>query len=313
MTALPVLADENAAQQQLSEIIVTAQKRSERLQDVPVPVTVISGDVLAEQNENRLQDYFASVPGLTLSPVGPGLQSLSLRGVTTSVVGNPTVGVMIDDMPYGSSTLLGFGAVLLPDLDPSDLARVEVLRGPQGTLYGASSLGGLVKFVTTDPSTKGFSGQVQALGSWVENGDGKSGYALRGAINVPLSETFAMRMSGFARRDPGYITNVTTGEKAVNSADVYGGRISALWQPTDKFSIKLAALVQKTEGDGTSAVDADPSLEPIHGDLTQARQLKEGYDSKVQYFTGILRAGLGDLELVSLSAYSKTNFTSIGD
>src|SRR5439155_290586 len=118
-----------------------AQKRDERLQDVPVPVTAISADSLVNSNQLRLQDYYASIPGLSLTPEFTGAPELTIRGLAP--IGNPTVAVVIDDVPYGASTSIAAG-VQVPEVDPSDLARVEVLRGPQGTLYGANSIGGLL-------------------------------------------------------------------------------------------------------------------------------------------------------------------------
>ena len=150
-----------ASSTEITEIIVTAQKRSERLQDVPVPVTAIRGEDLAAQNLLRLQDYYSSIPGLSFTTggiTGGGFSyapNLSIRGVG-GIGGNPTVGILVDDLPYGPTAGLAFGNDV-PDFDPADLARVEVLRGPQGTLYGASSIGGLVKFVTIDPTTDYFS------------------------------------------------------------------------------------------------------------------------------------------------------------
>jgi hypothetical protein len=122
----------------LDEIIVTAQKRSERLQDVPVPVTVLVADKLVAQGKNRMQDYFATVPGLNFNPgQDGGTKNLAVRGVITTTASNPTVGVVIDDAPVGASSYLGSGSLLAPEVSPSELASVEVLRGPQGTLYGA--------------------------------------------------------------------------------------------------------------------------------------------------------------------------------
>ena len=129
----------------LEEIVVTAQKREENLLDVPVPVTAISGQSLAETSQMRLENYYASVPGLNLTKdiAGDAAASISIRGLSSGV-SNPTVGVVIDDIPFASSSFWG-GGHLIPEFDPSDIQRVEVLRGPQGTLYGASTLGGLLK------------------------------------------------------------------------------------------------------------------------------------------------------------------------
>src|SRR5258708_35027730 len=158
------------------------------MQGSPVQVSVIKAADFIGSNQLRLQDYYTSVPAWSVMPAGTTYyQSLSIRGITAGAT-NPSVGVMLDDVPYGSSTVQG-GGLFVPDIDPNDLARVEVLRGPQGTLYGASSLGGLLKFVTVDPSTEAVSGRVQAGVSSVQNGN-ELGYNVRGAVNVPVTDTF---------------------------------------------------------------------------------------------------------------------------
>ena len=230
----------------LEEIIVTAQKRNERLQDVPVPVTVLSADALVENDQTRLRDYFESVPGFTVSP-GPSAgnqQMLTIRGISSGAFGNPTVGVTVDDVPFGA-----FTREYAPDIDPSDLARVEVLRGPQGTLYGASSMGGLLKFVTVDPSTEALTGRIEAGTNSVYNG-AELGYNFRGSINVPLTDSLALRASAFTREDPGYIDNPRLGSEGVNEDRVSGGRLSLLWRFADTFSLKLSALtnIQRRTG-----------------------------------------------------------------
>src|SRR6185437_1572227 len=173
-----------AKNDQISEIIVTAEKREERLMDVPVPVTVLSPDTLVQSNQTRLQDYFSNVPGLNLTPGIQGVQNLTIRGIGFGFA-NPTTGITVDDVPWGSSAGGLPTGLAPPDLDPGDLSHIEVLRGPQGTLYGASSMGGLIRYVTADPSTEKTSGALQAGTSTVDNGS-KLGYNFRGSINVPL-------------------------------------------------------------------------------------------------------------------------------
>jgi iron complex outermembrane receptor protein len=292
----------------LQEIVVTAQKREQRLQDVPVPVTAISADSLLDSNQVRLQDYYARVPGLSFTPADlRGGARLTIRGITTGGLTNPTVGITVDDVPYGSSSNTGIGYEV-PDLDPSDLQRIEVLRGPQGTLYGASSIGGLLKFVTVDPSTAGVSGRVQADVDAAHNGD-QAGYGARGAVNMPLTDTLALRASGFTRRDPGYIDNVETGESGINRTDVYGGRLSGLWRPSDVLSVKLSALFQDSKRGGSSDVDIEPGL----GDLQQSTLRGTGkYDKKVEVYSANLAANLAAVNLASITSYSRnTLFDSI--
>lgn len=296
-------SDRSSESETLEEIVVTAQKREERLRDVPVPVTAIHADDLVNRDQLRLQDFFTSVPGLSVSPTTQSAQILSIRGITTGV-GSPTVGVTVDDMPYGSSTNLGGGAAV-PDIDPGDLAQVEVLRGPQGTLYGASSMGGLIKFATLDPSTDAVSGRIQAGASGVQNGDGL-GYNLRGSVNVPLSEAVAIRGSGFTREESGYIDNPVLGIKGINEQRVSGGRISALWRASDAISLKLSALYQDRKGDGSPDVDLQPGL----GDLQQNYLRGVGAsESKVQAYSATVTARVRSADLTAVSGYNINEFS----
>ncbi len=292
-------ASTEAADDKVQEILVTAQKRTERLQDVPVPVTAIKAEALLSTDQLRLQDYYTKIPGFSVSPSAvQGSNVLTIRGVTTGS-GNPTVGIMVDDVPYMASQALG-GGIFVPDFDPGDLARIEVLRGPQGTLYGASNMGGLVKFVTVDPSTAGTSGRMHAGLNAVSNGD-EPGYNFRGSINVPLSDTFAVRASGFYRRDPGYIDNAQTGESAVNSAQGTGGQLLALWRPSDAFSLKLSAFVQQLKADGTFEVNVLPGL----SDLQQSTLPGTGWnDKKAQAYSAVFKGKLGIVDLTSVTGYN---------
>ncbi len=284
----------------IAEIIVTAQKKgAERLRDVPVPVTAIGGDTLVNSNQLRLQDYFTRVPGLNVSYDGirGGLPTLAIRGLRTSATENPTVGVVVDDLPYGSSTAIG-GGLWVPEIDPSDIARIEVLRGPQGTLYGAGSLGGQMRFVTVAPSTDRLGGRVQ-VGTNSVAGGGSLGYSARGAVNVPVNDVFAIRASGFTRRDPGYIDNIQSGQDDVNRTDVYGGRASALWRPAENFSLRLDALKQDFRAQGSSHVY--PSL----GDLVQPALRDSGWlNTAAEVYSATIEARLAGAEIASVSGYS---------
>jgi len=290
----------NTSSAVLQEIIVTAQKRAERLQDVPVPVTAVTPDSLLAQNQLRAQEFFSSVPGVNLQ-FQNSRSNLAIRGITTGpATGNPVVGYTIDDVPYGSSAGIAglFGSA--PDLDPSELARIEVLRGPQGTLYGAASIGGLVKYVTVDPTTDQTSGSVGVGTHTIAGAGGELGYNVRGAINIPLGETLAVRASAFTREDPGYIDNVVTGKRGVNKTDVSGGRLAALWRPSETLSVKLSALFQERELFGSSNVDVRLGARDLQND-----QFGTGLSNwKNQVYSAIVTARLGRSELTSLSSYS---------
>jgi iron complex outermembrane recepter protein len=293
----------------LEEIVVTAQKREERLQDVPVPVTAITADALVDQNQLRLQDYYTSVPGFSVTSIGAqSTQVLSIRGINTGIAGNPSVGIVIDDVPYGASTNLG-GGPLVPDIDPFDLARVEILRGPQGTLYGASSLGGLVKFVTVDPSTDALKARVEAGTNTVHNG-AQLGYGMRGAVNVPLSDTWAIRLSGFTRTDPGYIDNPARGIDGINKTEAYGGRISTLWRPSDSFSLKLSALFQRLASEGSSDIDIEPGLNDLQQNYLPGIG---GFNRKFQAYSATIKAKLGPVDLTSITGYNINSYQDSWD
>jgi iron complex outermembrane recepter protein len=293
----------------LDEVVVTAQKRDERLQDVPVPVTTISAATLLSANNTRIQDYYSNIPNFSISPSpsAGGEQMLAIRGISTGFGTNPTVGITVDDVPFGSSSnLLGN---TIPDIDPSDLARVEVLRGPQGTLYGASSMGGLLKFVTVDPSTDRLSGRLETDVIGVHNGNAP-GYGLRGAANVPLTDTLAVRVSGFTREDPGYIDNPITGRDGLNKAVAYGGRFSALWRPSDAFSLKLGALYQDLKSQGSSDVDLLPTLSGLQQNYIPGIG---GADRQVQVYSAVANLKLGSATLTSVTGYNINKITDSFD
>jgi outer membrane receptor protein involved in Fe transport len=267
----------------IEQVIVSAQKRNERLQDVPVPVTAMDAAVLTQNNQTRLMDYYTRVPGLIVSPADYSSQLVAIRGVTTgsnSGAGTPTTGIMVDDVPFGNSTgnTPGF---TVPDFDPGDLARVEVLRGPQGTLYGASSMGGLIKYVTVDPSAAAFGARLELGSNSIRNGD-EIGYMARGSINVPLGETLAVRGSAFTRLDPGYIDNPVTGADGVNRARAIGGRVVGLWKPMESFSLRLSANFQRIRGDGTGDTTTQENLS---GEFRSLGDLQQGYIRGVGPYT----------------------------
>jgi outer membrane receptor protein involved in Fe transport len=301
----------------LDEVIVLAQKRSEQLLTVPVPVTVLEASDLENYNQLRFQDYFQKIPGVSIAPSEGGAggnQQIAVRGIIAGQGLNPTVGVTIDGVPYGSSISNGGGNVI-PDIDPSELARVELLRGPQGTLYGANSLGGQLQYVTVDPSTDDFTGRVSAGASDVRNGD-HAGYNTRAAVNIPITDDLAVRASGFTRRDPGYIDDVTNNVAGINERDIYGGHFSALWRPTADFSAKFSAIFQRTEqfgqnfADVTQPATAGQPAQPQ--DLSRLvvfnRVLNSGVaDNKIQNYSLTLDDKIGTIDLTSISSFSQNN------
>lgn len=283
----------------LSEVIVTAQKKEENILEVPVAVTAVSSESLLQNDEVRLQDYFQSIPGLNVTLDDNGRPNLSVRGLTTGGYTNPTVAVLVDDIPIGGSTQ-GIQGEAVPDFDPSDLARIELLRGPQGTLYGVNSFGGLLKYVTVDPSTEGFSGRVEESASSVHNG-AETGYSVRGAVNIPLTDTMAVRASAYTRADPGYINDAGLYEQGINRGGSDGAHMAFSWRPSDDFYLKLSALVQHSFRDGTSAVELGTGL----GDLQQdTPRSTGGFESKLQAYSATIKFKLGPIDITSLTGFS---------
>jgi iron complex outermembrane recepter protein len=294
----------------VAEIIVTARKQAERLQETPVPVAAVSGESLVTSNQVRIEDFYRTVPGLAFAPQGSGGEpTIAVRGVTTGGTSNPTVGVVIDEVSYGPSVATGPNAVSIADIDPNDLERVEVLRGPQGTLYGVSSIGGLLKFVTVDPSTEEMSGRLQVGSASVSHGD-DLGHSVRANLNLPLGDTLAMRVSGFSLRDPGYIDNAETGQRDVNNRDSDGGRLSALWRPSDNFSVKLSALVQESERNGTGEADITFGKEDFRQGFLRGTG---NYLRESEAYSATIVGNLGPVELTSATGYSKDHSLAIVD
>ncbi|MFC5525160.1 TonB-dependent receptor [Rhodanobacter ginsengisoli] len=301
----------------LSTVVVTANKRNERLQDVPMAVSALEGDQLERESAQSFADYATRVPGLNIVSQGPGQTQLVLRGVTSGAnTPNATVGTYIDDTPYGSSTVYSAGSVLTPDIDPDDVERIEVLRGPQGTLYGSNTLGGLIKFVTTRPDSTMFSGRVAVGGSSVSGGD--SGVNAHGTVNLPLvRDKLALRVNAYTRDDPGYTDNVATGQKDVDDAKVRGARAQLLWTPADNFSLRLSALAQNLSGAAlaNTGTDVDPyTLKPIHGDLKQSRAPGTGqFSVRYRLYDAAVNADFGWSRLVSSTSYSTLDKASNTD
>ena len=295
-----------------TDIIVTAQKREERLIDVPQSVSVVAGEDLERAGATQFRDFANTVPGLAFTTVGAGQTQVSLRGVTAGVDISPTVGIYVDDVPYGASTSFAGGATLALDVGLFDLDRVEVLRGPQGTLYGASSMGGLLKYVTPEPNSNATSVNLRAGLSATEHG-GINGFGAA-AVNIPLSPDRAgLRLSGFYSRDGGYIDDVARGVKDVNSSDVYGGRADLLLTPAEGLRIRLSGFVQNIDRDGQGVADYSFAGTPADGSLDQRRLLGEPFEQRFRLVSGTVSYDFGPVELTSISAYQTARTSQIQD
>lgn len=290
---------------QLQEVIVTANKREENLQDIGAGISVVGAPQLDALAANSLADFIQEVPGVSLQSFGaPGYGSIAIRGVSPQSVG-ATVSTYIDDIPVGGSSAVGEGGEYTPDLDPADIERVEVLKGPQGTLYGASSLGGVIKYVTKQPSL------TQSEGNFTEEVEhvdhGQVGGKVRGSYSTPVTDDLAVRVSGYYRWIPGYIDDVGFAGKNANNGYDWGIRGTALWKPTSDLTVNLNAMVQQSKQNGYDTVDYDPNtLKPLYGALSELRYVQEYF----QYRTELYSLEIND-ELPFGSLLSATSFNSI--
>ncbi|MGH8210205.1 MAG: TonB-dependent receptor, partial [Steroidobacteraceae bacterium] len=214
--------------------------------------------------------YLPYVPGLSSNPGGragtPGTYNVILRGLNTgSSQSTATVGYYLDDTALTPSASNSVGGQYAPDPDFGDVERIEVLKGPQATLYGASTLGGIIKIVTKKPDLTTFSGDAGA--SAVTVPDGGSGYAARGAVNIPLIQNvLAARLSAYDRADPGYTNNVLLGDENVNLDHAYGGRLALRYQPMEKLTVDATGLIQSLISHGNDQEYLNPqTLRPING------------------------------------------------
>lgn len=306
--AVPAIAQTAASQYvtQVDEIIVTAQKREERASDTPLSLSVLTGEALQASGATQLADFVGTVPGLSFTSNGVGQGQINLRGVTTGLNVSPTVGIYVDEVPYGSSTSFVGAAQIALDVGLFDLDRVEVLRGPQGTLYGASTMGGLLKYVTKAPDPTGLSGGFRAGVNTTAHGG--VGYDLAGAVNAPFAnDAAAVRLNGFYTKDSGFVDNLLSGEDDVNQSEVYGGRADVAFNPTEALSIRLTGFVQEIDRDGSGSVDFNAATgEPVDGDYDQ-RRFAEPFEQSFRLASAVVDYDFGDVQLTSVTSYQTTD------
>lgn len=317
--ASPALAQEAAEDDAApGEIVVTAQKRSENVQDVPVAVSVLSGERLADASRPSIESAAQMVPALNFLKSGTTLnQTIFLRGVGTatfSIAGEPSVSTVVDGVVYSRS-----GEAFS---DMVDVAQIEVLRGPQGTLFGKNASAGVINITTQMPKME-FGGSVEA--SYFDRNE----FRLKGAVNVPMGQDLAARFTAFYGEYDGNIRNVTTNEW-VNGYKHWGLRGQFLYEPSDDLRLYLAADYYKNDDDccadviGTGALTATGAATTSLGFL--ALPTPDGANSRAvaqNLVTATLEEGwgvslqgdfaLGDHTVTSITAYRGWDNTEIRD
>ena len=238
------------AQDEGNDIVVTATLRDTSLQDVPFSINAQSGEDLARANAQTLEDASRNVAGLNIQNLGPGQSQVSIRGVSAGQVVRDQPGVKEQVGVYLDQSTISL-SLFTPDLDLFDLNRLEALRGPQGTLFGAGSIGGTIRYITNQPRLGRTEGAIEANINLVDGDD--IGGSLRGAINLPLGDTAALRIVAYGTRFGGYINALREGgatDEDINDGSRYGTRIALTFQPSESVTITPRLVWQKTEYDG---------------------------------------------------------------
>lgn len=237
----------------LDQVVVTTRRRSESVRDIPTSIDAFTGERLKELGYTSVEDVLKLSPGVTFeSGFTPSSASIIVRGITNDSrgVGPRTVGRFYGNVPLTNSSIMG----VEPDLDMFDMAAIEVLKGPQGTLFGGSALAGAIRYVPNMPEYDGFHGAASiGIGQTASSGDLNSEYALM--LNMPVSDTFALRFAGSVRDMAGFLDNALSGEKDINDFRTEQGRLIASWQATESFNLTGQYLKYKGALGGFNYVD----------------------------------------------------------
>ena len=338
LTAGPARAAEASADTggptAVGEVIVTATKRAEDIQKVPMAIQAIDTKKLDELHVTEFLDYVKFIPEVTIQTFAPGQNTVYIRGVSDGGNANhsgpqPSVGTYLDEQPI--TTINGS-----LDVHIYDIARVEVLSGPQGTLYGASSESGTLRIITNKPSTAGFSGALDVEGNWVDHGS--EGYVVQGYVNVPLGNRLAVRLVAFDQRDAGYIDNVlgqrpfvecgavatsvcsgTPGPvdsvisnadrvaKNFNPVETYGGRAALKFDLNDNWTIEPSIIAQDQRAKGFFGYN------PAVGDL-QVNRFQPDASHDRWYQAGLTINGkIGRFDVTYAGGYFRRWINSLED
>ena len=309
--ASAVAQEDDANDFGIEEIIVTATKRAMPLQDIPQSIEAFSQEDIEKMVMRNMEDYTRAAPSATLTASQPGKNILTMRGISTSAEEWRTesrVAVYLDEQPITSISNQ-------PDVRMVDIERIEILPGPQGTLLGSSSMSGAMRIITNKPNFDGVSGQASAMVSTTDGGD--PSYDVNGVLNMPLVEDkFAMRLVGYMAHEGGYVDNVFSQtlsgvpgahsgrvdnadvvENNQNTYDIMGGRLSTLWQISDKWSADIGVIYQKSESDGTWLSD------DVLGDYKVARFYDEWRDDDWWQVAATFNGDLGFAKFTSTTSY----------
>ncbi|HEV7614165.1 MAG TPA: TonB-dependent receptor [Steroidobacteraceae bacterium] len=306
----------------LDEIVVTAQKRAGTVQDTPFSVSATSQEQIRNSGAGNITDFARNVAGLTIADLGPGQSQVAIRGISSGQVirdqpgVSEQVGVYLDESPISV-------ALFTPDLELFDLDRMEVLRGPQGTLFGAGSEAGTIRYITAQPKLGVLEGLADASAELPKSGSvGGSG---RLAVNLPMGDTAAVRIVVYEHHLPGFIDSIQPNgsiKKDVNDGDRAGIRVSMLWKPTEQLSITPRVVYQNLTTNGYPREDAYNILGNPYmttqpkvtiGERQQYTQQREGIDDDFGLADFKIDYDFGPATLTSISSYTRRRVTVLRD
>lgn len=262
-------------------IIVTANRRRETLLEVPQAISVLSGETLRDLGADSFSDYARFVPGVEFAELAPGATRITVRGISNELtVGVSTISYYVDEIAITSPSQVG-----QPDFKMVDIARVEILRGPQGTLYGEGSLGGTIRIVTNQPELDRWGGDAELTVGTIDNG----GTDLMGnaVLNIPIvRDVLAVRLVGIYRDEGGWIDNVAPGfeQEDTNEARTRGGRVSLLFTPTDRLTIRGMAVFNRLDVDNANIINS--GVDFIGNGLTSRTDDYDLYNGTIEYAFG---------------------------
>jgi len=330
--ALPLFAQETppppqpAAEEQKpkveEEMVVTARKQEETVQEVPISVAAPTESQLRDRGAENLEDVAVNVAGFNVQNAGPGQSQVGMRGVSAGRIIRDQPGVKEQVGIYLDESVISL-SLFTPDVDLFDMSRVEVLRGPQGTLFGSGSLAGTVRYITNQPKL-GQSESVAEL-SLSSISDGSIGGSAKYAGNVPLGDTSAMRIAAYYTRYGGYIDAVQPDlsvQDDYNDGYRAGGRLAFLFQPSEKFKITPRVLYQKVDMQGWNRIDTFNILGNPYtttrpkvtlGDRNVFTQIDEPFTDEFTLGDVNLEYDFGAVTLNAITSYTNRDILVIRD
>jgi outer membrane receptor protein involved in Fe transport len=302
------LAHGAKAQVTIEEVLVTAQKRDALAQDVPIALSVLPQSMLENLGITRVEDLRDVVPGLEVVSNNPSDNIIAMRGVVALGGNIAPVGYYLDETPVSTF------ASSAPDVALWDLQRVEVLRGPQGTLFGDGSMAGTIRAIANKPNTEGFAGRI--AGSWSEYDGGGENVDLKGMLNVPLGDTFAVRALGSYLDDGGYIEVPELNQSGANAYEVTTLKLAGRWVPSDSLTVDASwtnyDLEQGRSNDQTSPGVYDPLGTFLPG-FALPLTMKDRRDLEYDLYNLTLNWDLGAFTLVSATSHFDQDGNSFAD